>query len=398
MRAQIQEKDFENIYRQTYNKLLRYIVIKCNNIDDISDILQETYIELLKKIRKKKVLELDNIESFIFGISNNIIKRHFYKKKKEKSTKICTVICLICIIGFVSIFWQIIALIYIAYLPTEYVTKKDNREMVGYVKAFLRTEVDYYDYYNMFLRGKHIRIIDDYGKGGFDPLDEKMDYKHEIIKSTYYDKNGKVINTIDNTKHNTVIVDSNNKIDTNNNFTSSYEYDHNKTPSDVSKEDILYEKDINENKKIRVVYVESILAQRSIIRIEKTEDGGKTWLSVHETSDDYIQIHNGADFAFIDENIGFINDYGLAGTDGENRGLMVTNNGGKAFEDANIIHPNNIEERNLFIKGVPYEKNGTLKVQIYTINHSKDPERTYYEFISKDKGKNWKYDKIIKDN
>lgn len=77
---------------------------------------------------------------------------------------------------------------------------------------------------------------------------------------------------------------------------------------------------------------------------------------------------------------------------------MVTNNGGKAFEDANIIHPNNIEERNLFIKGVPYEKNGTLKVQIYTINHSKDPERTYYEFISKDKGKNWKYDKIIKDN
>lgn len=83
MRAQIQEKDFENIYRQTYNKLLRYIVIKCNNIDDISDILQETYIELLKKIRKKKVLELDNIESFILGISNNVIKRHFYKKKKE---------------------------------------------------------------------------------------------------------------------------------------------------------------------------------------------------------------------------------------------------------------------------------------------------------------------------
>lgn len=83
MRAQIQEKDFENIYRQTYNKLLRYIVIKCNNIDDISDILQETYIELLKKIRKKKVLELDNIENFIFGISNNVIKRHFYKKKKE---------------------------------------------------------------------------------------------------------------------------------------------------------------------------------------------------------------------------------------------------------------------------------------------------------------------------
>ena len=83
MRAQIQEKDFENIYRQTYNKLLRYIVIKCNNIDDINDILQETYIELLKKIRKKKTLELDNIDGFILGISNNVIKRHYHRNKKE---------------------------------------------------------------------------------------------------------------------------------------------------------------------------------------------------------------------------------------------------------------------------------------------------------------------------
>lgn len=84
MRAQIQEKDFEKIYRQTYNKLLRFIVIKCNNIDDINDILQETYIELLKKIRKKKILEIENFDSFMFGISNNIIKRHYYKKNKEK--------------------------------------------------------------------------------------------------------------------------------------------------------------------------------------------------------------------------------------------------------------------------------------------------------------------------
>lgn len=169
----------------------------------------------------------------------------------------------------------------------------------------------------------------------------------------------------------------------------------NEISNDISKENILYEKDIDGNKKIRVAFVESILAQRSIIRIEKTEDGGKNWLPVN---DDYIQIHNGADFVFIDENIGFINDYGLAGTDGENRGLMLTNNGGKTFEEAKIIHPDNIEEINLFIKGVPYEENGMLKLQIYTIKHNKDPEKTYYEFISKDKGKNWEYSKMIKNN
>ena len=32
---------------------------------------------------------------------------------------------------------------------------------------------------------------------------------------------------------------------------------------------------------------------------------------------------------FIDENIGFINDLGLAGTNGENRELLVTVDGGK---------------------------------------------------------------------
>ena len=84
MGTQIQEKDFEQIYRQTYNKLIRYIVVKCNNIDDINDILQETYIELLKKIRKQKNLETENINNFIYGIANNIIKRHFHKKKLEK--------------------------------------------------------------------------------------------------------------------------------------------------------------------------------------------------------------------------------------------------------------------------------------------------------------------------
>lgn len=84
MGTQIQEKDFEQIYRQTYNMLIRYIVVKCNNIDDINDILQETYMELLKKIRKRKNLEIENINNFIYGIANNIIKRHFHKKKLEK--------------------------------------------------------------------------------------------------------------------------------------------------------------------------------------------------------------------------------------------------------------------------------------------------------------------------
>ena len=78
---QYTEKDFEEIYQKTYNKALRFIVVKCNNIDDINDIIQDTYIEFLKILKKKKKLELDNITNYILGIANNVIKRHYYKKK-----------------------------------------------------------------------------------------------------------------------------------------------------------------------------------------------------------------------------------------------------------------------------------------------------------------------------
>lgn len=151
---------------------------------------------------------------------------------------------------------------------------------------------------------------------------------------------------------------------------------------------ILYKKKIDENTIVRVKNLGAILAQRSVIDIEKSTDGGKTYVSQTKEG---ITIHNGAEFMFINEKIGFINDPGLAGTGGENKGFLVTTDGGKTFDDANIIHPDNIEERNLLVKGVPYIEAGKLKVVIYTLNHSKIPERTYYEFTSNDNGVTWEF-------
>ena len=55
MSTQIYRKDFEKIYKDTYNKVLRFAVIKCRNLDDINDIIQDTYLELLKLLKKKNV-------------------------------------------------------------------------------------------------------------------------------------------------------------------------------------------------------------------------------------------------------------------------------------------------------------------------------------------------------
>ena len=83
MGINIQRKDFEEIYNNTYEIVLKFAIIKCNNIDDVNDIIQDTYLQLLKIIKRKKYLELENVNNFIFGIENNIIKRHYSKRKKN---------------------------------------------------------------------------------------------------------------------------------------------------------------------------------------------------------------------------------------------------------------------------------------------------------------------------
>ena len=86
---QIKKENFEEIYNETYNTVLRFIVVKCNDIDNINDILQDTYIEFLKILRKKRFLEINNIKNYMIAITNNIIKRHYYKKKKDNVVIYC---------------------------------------------------------------------------------------------------------------------------------------------------------------------------------------------------------------------------------------------------------------------------------------------------------------------
>lgn len=83
MSTQISRKEFETIYQNTYPKTLRFIIVKCKDIDKVNDILQDTYVELLKIIKKKKVLEIENLDSYIIGIANNILKRYYHTKKKD---------------------------------------------------------------------------------------------------------------------------------------------------------------------------------------------------------------------------------------------------------------------------------------------------------------------------
>ena len=79
-----------------------------------------------------------------------------------------------------------------SYTP-EHIVRKDGKKYVAYVNGFLRTYVYYYDYKNIFVVGNQKRIEEDYGKGGFDPIENKFGNKYDVETTTYYDENGNVV-------------------------------------------------------------------------------------------------------------------------------------------------------------------------------------------------------------
>ena len=73
---QINLERFEGIYNKTYNKILKYVICHCSNIEDVNDIIQETYLELYSAILKEK--EIDNYEYYLYGIAKNKIKKYYH--------------------------------------------------------------------------------------------------------------------------------------------------------------------------------------------------------------------------------------------------------------------------------------------------------------------------------
>ena len=75
-------KEFETIYKNTYSKILKYVICKCSNLDDVNDIIQETYIEFYKKLKENK--KIQDKQAFIIGIAKNKIMKYINQKGKYR--------------------------------------------------------------------------------------------------------------------------------------------------------------------------------------------------------------------------------------------------------------------------------------------------------------------------
>ena len=79
-------KKFEKIYNETYNNTLKYVICKCNDLDDVDDIIQETYLELYRVIKDRKAIL--NYQAYIITIAKNKMIKYFKSNKKVTTISI----------------------------------------------------------------------------------------------------------------------------------------------------------------------------------------------------------------------------------------------------------------------------------------------------------------------
>jgi RNA polymerase sigma-70 factor (ECF subfamily) len=78
------ENLFNEIYERTNKRILIFITGKCHHVEDVSDIFQETYMELFLILQKKGWSQVRNEEAFLIKIAKSKIFRHYTLLEKMK--------------------------------------------------------------------------------------------------------------------------------------------------------------------------------------------------------------------------------------------------------------------------------------------------------------------------
>lgn len=74
---------FDVVYNESYKDISRYVVLNANNISDVKDILQNTYLEVYKNIDKV------SDKNYVFGIAKNVLKKYYrFKFLRKDDTEI----------------------------------------------------------------------------------------------------------------------------------------------------------------------------------------------------------------------------------------------------------------------------------------------------------------------
>ena len=257
------------------------------------------------------IIKLVSIIIILITIVFSIIS--IYKTKKEAKIKLFTLYI------FIEVVTVILLFLILGYFlgDRDSVVTLYNKRLVESKSRFLASDtVFYYDYINPFVRGNTLR--------------KKMYYDKEISKEDYlrtefFDDNGNVIKDTysQNIEEEIEVMDVKN---------GSY----GSTTIESFLSNILYESRFNKTDIIRVRVIDTALAGKDIIVVEKSTDNGLSFKNILKNEDKYLIVNRDTDVTFVNENIGFIFDLGLLGKDDRYKKFLVTTDGGESFSDVSI--------------------------------------------------------------
>ena len=72
---------FDKLYNESYKNVLKYVICNCSNIEDVKDIVQNVYVDLLKKINK---INIENDNAYVMGIAKNKVNEYYRFNYKFK--------------------------------------------------------------------------------------------------------------------------------------------------------------------------------------------------------------------------------------------------------------------------------------------------------------------------
>ena len=285
------------------------------------------------------VIKLISIIIILLTIVFGIIS--IYKTKKESKFKLFTSYL------FIEIVTVILLFLILGYFlgDRDSIVTLYNKKMVESRSRFLASDtVSYYDYINPFVRGNTLR--------------KKMRYDKEISKENYsmtefFDDEGDLINYT----YSQNIEEEIEEIDVKNGNYGS-------TTIESFLGNILYESRFNKTDIIRVRVIDSALAGKDIIIVEKSTDNGLSFKNILENDDKYLVVNRDTDVTFVNENIGFIFDLGLLGRDNRYKKFLVTTDGGKSFNDVSITINGYGNLDYYYINNTPYLKDDKLVLDV----------------------------------
>ena len=285
------------------------------------------------------VIKLISIIIILITIVFGIIS--IYKTKKEAKFKLFTSYI------FIEIVTIILFFLVLGYFigDRESAVTLYNKKMVESRSRFLASDtVSYYDYINPFVRGNILR--------------KKMYYDKEISKENYsktefFDDNGNVIKDTysQNIEEEIEVMDVKN---------GSY----GSTTIESFLSSILDEERFNKTDIIRVRVIDTALAGKDIIVVEKSTDNGLSFKNILKNKDKYLIVNRDTDVTFVNENIGFIFDLGLLGKDDRYKKFLVTTDGGKTFSDVSITINGYGDLDYYYINYLPRLKNDKLVLNV----------------------------------